>query len=100
MSQATHDDADRDQERRFVLYDVGALDEGGVPSIALEVEVTSRLVDKMAVYAGLGIAEVWSWLPKTRTLLVQRLAGADYERCPRSEILPDLDLALLARFVR
>ena len=40
-----------------------ALEEDGVPDIAIEVVVTSGLVDKMAVYAGLGVPEVWLWRP-------------------------------------
>ena len=44
-------------------YKLGKLEEDGVPDIAIEVVVTSGLVDKMAVYAGLGVPEVWLWRP-------------------------------------
>src|SRR3954471_10546745 len=49
------------------------LDEDGVPDIAIEVVVSSGLVDKLAVYAGLGVAEVWVWQPSTAAILVNRL---------------------------
>lgn len=81
-------------------YKLGRLDEDAVPDIAIEVIVTSGLVDKMAVYAGLGVPEVWEWRPSTQTLAVHRLVGEVYERRERSEILPDLDVAELATYVR
>jgi len=81
-------------------YKLGKLEEDGVPDIAVEVIVSSALVDKMAVYAGLGVPEVWEWRPGSGTIAVHRLVGGNYERRDRSETLPDLDLALLARFVQ
>jgi Uma2 family endonuclease len=81
-------------------YKLGKLDEDGVPDIAIEVIVSSGLIDKMAVYAGLGVPEVWEWRPTSRALVVHRLTGAAYERQDRSEILPELDLALLSSFVQ
>jgi Uma2 family endonuclease len=81
-------------------YKLGKLDEDDVPDIAIEVIVSSELVDKMAVYAGLGVPEVWVWRPHTNLVVVHRLAGELYEIRPRSEVLPDLDLAALSRFVR
>jgi Uma2 family endonuclease len=81
-------------------YKLGKLEEDGVPDIALEVIVSSALVDKMAVYAGLGVAEVWEWRPGSATIAVHRLVGGTYERRERSEALPDLDLAVVARFVQ
>jgi Uma2 family endonuclease len=80
-------------------YKLGKLEDDDVPDVAIEVIVSSGLVDKMAVYAGLGVAEVWDWRPGTRTITVHRLIGAAYERRDRSELLPELDLALLASFV-
>jgi Uma2 family endonuclease len=68
---------------------------GGVPDIALEVVWTSRLLDKFLVYAGLGVPEVWVW--RHDTIQVNRLREGHYEPIPRSELLPDVDLELLAR---
>ena len=79
---------------------LGKLEEDGVPDVAVEVIVSSALVDKMAVYAGLGVPEVWEWRPGTGTISVHRLVEGHYERRERSVALPELDLALLARFVQ
>jgi hypothetical protein len=54
----------------------------------------------MAVYAGLGIAEVWVWQPSTAAIAVNRLVDGAYQHRDRSEVLPALDLAELAKFVR
>jgi Uma2 family endonuclease len=81
-------------------YKLGKLEDDGVPDLAIEVIVSSGLVDKMAVYAGLGVPEVWEWRPKHAHLIVHRLAGDAYVRHDASALLPDLDLALLASFVR
>jgi Uma2 family endonuclease len=81
-------------------YKLGKLEEDGVPDIAVEVIVSTALVDKMAVYAGLGVPEVWEWRPGSGTIAVHRLVDGHYERRERSEALPDLDLGLLARFVQ
>jgi Uma2 family endonuclease len=81
-------------------YKLGKLEEDGVPDIAIEVVVSSALVDKMAVYAGLGVVEVWVWQPSLSTIAVNRLADGAYQRRERSDVLPALDLAELAKFVR
>jgi Uma2 family endonuclease len=80
-------------------YKLGPLPNEGVPDIAIEVIVTNPLVDKLAVYAGLGVAEVWTWRPGG-ALEVHRLVGETYETRERSECVPDLDLAELSRHIR
>lgn len=81
-------------------YKLGKLEEDGVPDIAIEVIVSSSLVDKMAVYAGLAVPEVWEWNPESGIVAVHRLVSGRYERVDRSAIVPSLDLAQLSRFVR
>jgi Uma2 family endonuclease len=82
------------------------------PDLALEIdttrgrgEVTSPLPDRMGVYAGLSVPEVWRF--DGTTLQAYRLtAGPGYEPVPNSpalpflpldEVIPYLDLALAAR---
>lgn len=81
-------------------YKLGKLEDDGVPDIAIEVIVSSGIVDKMAVYAGLGVPEVWVWRPGAEAIAVNRLAGGAYEPRGRSEVLPELELAELSTFVR
>jgi Uma2 family endonuclease len=69
-----------------------------VPDIAIEVVITSGGIEKLPVYAGLGVREVWYW--EDDALHLHALRGAKYEAIPASEVLPDLDLEALTRFVR
>jgi Uma2 family endonuclease len=77
-------------------YCVGrAMTEGEFPDIVLEVIHTSPLLDKLHVYAGLGVPEVW--LFRNGAFEVHRLAGDHYDSIERSQFLPELDLSLIAR---
>ncbi|HEY3355657.1 MAG TPA: Uma2 family endonuclease [Polyangia bacterium] len=66
------------------------------PDLALEVVVTSWSLDRFAVYEGLGVREVWVW--RDGRLTVYRLGPQGYAAQPRSELIPELDLDLLASF--
>jgi Uma2 family endonuclease len=67
------------------------------PDLAIEVVLTSGDIDKLAIYARLGVREVWFWRKGRMTL--HALRGRAFEEIVRSEILPDLDVAELASFV-
>lgn len=67
------------------------------PDLAIEVIWTSGGIDKVEVYRGLGVAEVWFW--RESVIEVWELAGERYERRERSALLPDLDLGELARHI-
>ncbi|HWO18968.1 MAG TPA: Uma2 family endonuclease [Kofleriaceae bacterium] len=77
-------------------YSVGrGLGEGEFPDIVLEVIHTSPLLDKLHVYVGFGVPEVW--LFRNGAFELYRLAGDHYDRVERSGFLPELDFALIAR---
>ncbi len=78
-------------------YSLGPL--ADVPDIAIEVVVSSGLVDKLEVYRGLAVKEVWVY--RSGSLEVYRLEtdGVAYRTQERSELLPDLDVRELASFV-
>ncbi len=81
-------------------YVLGKKEKDDVPHIAIEVVVTSPLLDKLEVYAGLRVPEVWIWSEAKQTITVHRLVGKKYEIRERSDTVPDLDLQHLAKFVR
>lgn len=71
-----------------------------VPDIAIEVIVSTPDVDKLEIYARLGVTEVWIW--QSGSLAIHRL-DADrgvYGVKERSGVLADLDVAELVSFVR
>lgn len=67
-----------------------------VPDLAIEVIWTSGGLDKLEVYRGLGVREVWVW--KKEKLGAYLLRGETYVRAARSRLLPGIDLARVARF--
>lgn len=68
------------------------------PDLAAEVVFTGGGVDKLAVYKRLGVTEVWFW--ENARFCLYRLRGEKYEPILASELLPDLDIALLAEYVQ
>jgi Uma2 family endonuclease len=77
-------------------YCVNTLKE--LPDLAIEVNLTSGGVDKLAIYKGLGVPEVLIWQNRILTLYDLRLEK--YQEAARSQFFPDLNLHLLAEFVR
>ena len=65
------------------------------PDLAIEVALTSGGKGKLKKYKRFGITEVWFW--ENNQLSVYRFRGEEYEEVSRSELLPELDLELLAR---
>ena len=68
------------------------------PDIAVEVVLSSGIVDKLAIYEGLGIQEIWMWEDNRFTLYHLRPNG--YEVVSASELLPECDINLLASYVK
>jgi Uma2 family endonuclease len=77
-------------------YCVGPLKE--VPDIAVEVVLSSGGIDKLDVYGGLDVPEVWFW--EDGRLAICQLAADGYHSAARSRFLPDLDVEQLLAFVR
>jgi Uma2 family endonuclease len=77
-----------------------------VPDIAIEIVISSGGIDKLEVYRGLAVPEVWFWYAKQQQWKIYRLREAleepkndpKYESIPRSEFLPELDFDLLSQF--
>jgi Uma2 family endonuclease len=67
------------------------------PDLAIEVVWTSGGIDKLEVYRGLGVREVWFW--REGGIEISVLTGDQYEPRERSVLLPDLDLVELARHI-
>lgn len=68
------------------------------PDLAIEVEVTRSALDRMGIYAALGVPEVWRF---DGTALRAFVLGEDgkYESGDHSPTFPDLPLDELVRFV-
>jgi Uma2 family endonuclease len=69
-----------------------------VPDLAIEVVHLHGDIEKLDVYAGLEVPEVWFW--EEGRLSVHALVGGQYERRETSTILEALDVPQLSDFVR
>lgn len=56
------------------------------PDLVIEVDITHPSIDKLPIFAGLGIPEVWRF--DGRSLVILRLANEDYVAVAASETLP------------
>jgi len=68
------------------------------PDLAIEVVLTSGLLDKLEIYRGLGVTEVWVW--EAEQFRIYHLRAEGYEQLSHSELLPDCDVDLLASYVK
>jgi len=69
---------------------------GRIPALAIEVIVTHPLIDKLDVYAGLGVREVWTF--EAGKFQILTLHGSRYRAVAASKILPEVDLARIAHY--
>lgn len=67
------------------------------PEVVFEVDITSSSIDKTALYAQFGVAEVWRHDGTAATIHV--LTGGGYQQTDRSVAVPGLDAAILTRLL-
>lgn len=63
------------------------------PDLALEIDLTSKSLPRLPIYARLGVPEVWCY--DDVELIIRVLQDGDYVRVRRSEIFPQLDIEAL-----
>lgn len=68
------------------------------PDLAIEVILTSGNLQKLEKYRRFQIPEVWLW--ENAQLKIYALVNEAYQEVDRSQLLPELDLALLVRCVQ
>jgi Uma2 family endonuclease len=78
-------------------YVFGTATDPDRPDLAIEVVWTSGGLDKLAIYARLGVREVWFW--RRGKLSAHVLSGATYQEVQVSRVLPGIDLTALAGFL-
>jgi Uma2 family endonuclease len=79
-------------------YYVGKVSKGP-PHIVVEVAISRSMIDKLSLYAGLGVSELWIW--EGGHLGVHLLGkSGNYREVKRSRALPDLDVEELSSFVQ
>lgn len=67
------------------------------PDLVIEVEITSPLLNKLPIYARLGVPEIWRYDGREASIL--RLNAGRYEPSRESGVLPPLSQSVLAEFI-
>jgi Uma2 family endonuclease len=71
-----------------------------LPDLAIEVVISSGSIDKLNVYQGLGVKEVWFWQDNHFSLYRLNDSSYDYDSIEQSTVFPDLDFTLLATYIQ
>jgi Uncharacterized protein conserved in cyanobacteria len=86
-------------------YCIGSNQE--IPDLAIEVVITSGGINRLEVYQRLGVREVWFWQNNRFLVYHSRSENVEqfqqtsgYELINNSEILPDINLTILAEYVQ
>ena len=69
------------------------------PDLAIEVEVSRSAIDKVSIYARLGVGEIWRWTGQ-RFVVLARGPDGQYGERTESVCLPQLPMDTLAGLVR
>lgn len=67
------------------------------PDLAIEVDISRSSIDKLGIYADLGVPELWFY--DGESLVVRRLDNGAYIQQERSNAFPFLDIKEVERFV-
>lgn len=78
-------------------YVLGDLNE--TPDIAIEIVLTNGGIEKLAVYQGLNVQEVWFWQNGSFRVYSLMSTEVGYKAVEGSQLLPTIDLSLLSKFV-
>lgn len=69
------------------------------PDLAIEVIVTSGGIDKLEVYKGLKVIEVWFYQNGTFSLYRLKSNNSGYDSISQSQFFPKLDINLMAEYI-
>jgi Uma2 family endonuclease len=67
------------------------------PDLVIEIEITSPVVNKLPIYARLGVPEIWRYDGRRASIL--RLRGDGYEPSEQSGVLPPLTQSVLSDLI-
>jgi Uma2 family endonuclease len=90
----------------FYIYNIDAvrgkkrldLNEDPAPDLVVEIDVTSSSLNRLQVYADLGVAEVWIY--NGESLVIQQLQNGTYIISQNSQFFPSLPISEIAGFLQ
>jgi Uma2 family endonuclease len=69
-----------------------------VPDLVLEIDLTSSSVNRLEIYTGMGVAEVWIY--DGYSLVVKQLEGQEYITALNSQFFPGVPILEMVDFLR
>lgn len=69
------------------------------PDLAIEIEITRSILNRLGVYGALGVPEIWRFDGQTLRILGRQPDGS-YREIPRSEVLPWVSIEEISRFTQ
>jgi Uma2 family endonuclease len=67
------------------------------PDLVIEIDITSSSINRLSLYAALGVPEVWRY--DARAITIYRLDSERYQACDRSPTFPQITPAEVMRFL-
>ena len=67
------------------------------PDLVIEIDISSSSINRLSLYAALGVLEVWRY--DARAITIYRLEGESYQVCDRSPTFPQITPAEITRFL-
>jgi Uma2 family endonuclease len=67
------------------------------PDLVIEIDITSSSINRLSLYAALGVPEVWRY--DGRAMMIYQLEGERYQACDRSPTFPQITPAEITRFL-
>jgi Uma2 family endonuclease len=69
------------------------------PDLVIEVDLSSPSIDKLPIYSGMGVPEVWRVLDDGSCQMLKRSEHGTYARIEQSVAVPRMTPAIVSRFV-
>lgn len=70
------------------------------PDLVLEIDITSGSMDKLPIYAAIGVPELWRYDGRKLDVFVLSPESTSYQSVEKSPTFPWLSLAAIPRFIR
>ncbi|MDJ0600169.1 MAG: Uma2 family endonuclease [Crocosphaera sp.] len=68
------------------------------PDLAIEIDITSSCLDRLGIYAAIGIKEIWRF--DGQELFIYCLKNGSYEQQEYSQVLPILSKSIMLNFLK
>jgi len=69
------------------------------PDLAIEIEITRSVLNRLGIYGALGVPEIWRFDGRTLRILDRQPDGS-YSEIPRSKALPWISIEEITRFLQ